>query len=123
MVRVEGPEAIDIDGADDWALCEWHLGRRNILFVVTGNETVGLGHAHNALAVADALTRHRIRFLVDRDSQLALSAIAKRNYDVMIQTRERLEESRHLAPDLVVNDVLERASRTLRPSNETADSW
>ena len=80
VLVLEGPEAIDIDGPEDWALCEWHLGRRDVLFVVTGNQEVGLGHVHNALTVADALTRHRIRFLVDRESGMAADAIRARHH-------------------------------------------
>ncbi len=108
LILVDGGEAIDIDGAEDWALCEWHLGRRDILFVLTGDEIVGLGHAHNALAVADTLTRHRIRFLVDRGSELARATIAARNYEVHVQRREHLEDDvNELAPDLVINDLLD----------------
>ena len=108
LILVEGGEAIDIDGVQDWALCEWHLGRRDILFVLTGDEIVGLGHAHNALAVADTLTRHRIRFLVDRGSELARATIAARNYEVHVQRHERLEDDvNELAPDLVINDLLD----------------
>jgi CMP-N-acetylneuraminic acid synthetase len=108
VIVVEGAEAVDIDTFDDWALCEWHLGHRDVLFVVTGNTDVGLGHAHNALTVADALTRHRIRFLVDSTSQLAATTIAARHHPVVIQTRDTLlDEIVALDPEVVVNDILD----------------
>jgi CMP-N-acetylneuraminic acid synthetase/spore coat polysaccharide biosynthesis predicted glycosyltransferase SpsG len=111
VVLVEGPEAIDIDGPDDWALCEWHLGRKDVLFVVIGDPTVGLGHAYNALAVAGTLTRHRIRFLVERGSELARSTIASRNYEVAVQAHDRLEDDiDELGPDLVINDILDTSA-------------
>jgi CMP-N-acetylneuraminic acid synthetase/spore coat polysaccharide biosynthesis predicted glycosyltransferase SpsG len=108
FVEVDAQEGIDIDGPEDWALCEWHLSRREILFVVTGNAEVGLGHAHNALAVADTLTRHHVRFLVDRGSELAAQVIRARNYEVAVQSREDLaDEVDGLSPDLVINDRLD----------------
>ncbi len=108
LIVVDAREGIDIDGPEDWALCEWHLSRREVLFVVIGNPEVGLGHAHNALAVADTLTRHRVRFLVDRSSALAAQVIRARNYEVVVQSRENLaDDADALSPDLVINDCLD----------------
>src|SRR5690606_531392 len=73
---------IDIDTPDDWAICESRLARRRVLFVVTGNRRLGLGHVHNALLVAGDLAGHDLYFLVDRDSGLAMEEIASRNYPV-----------------------------------------
>jgi spore coat polysaccharide biosynthesis predicted glycosyltransferase SpsG len=105
---VDAQEGIDIDGPDDWALCEWHLSRREVLFVITGNPEVGLGHAHNALAVADTLTRHRVRFLVDATSDLAAQVIKGRNYEVVRQSHVDIaDDVNALDPDLVINDRLD----------------
>jgi CMP-N-acetylneuraminic acid synthetase/spore coat polysaccharide biosynthesis predicted glycosyltransferase SpsG len=115
ILVIDGPEGIDIDGVDDWALCEWHLGRRDVLFVVAGNDRIGLGHAHNALAVADALTRHRIRFLVEKGSDLAARTIAARNYEVVEQTLDRLEDDvAALNPNIVINDRLDTSEGYVR---------
>ena len=79
-----------------------------MLFVVVGNPEVGLGHANNSLAVADALTRHRVRFLVDSTSELAAGFIRARNYEVVIQSREDIaDDVDALDPDLVINDRLD----------------
>ena len=110
IIVVEGPEAIDIDSAEDWALCEWYLGRRDILFVVTGNPTVGLGHAYNAMAVTDGLVRHRVRFLVEAGSELAAEVIRARNYEVHTQrSPDILDDIVALAPDIVINEILDTA--------------
>lgn len=104
-----GPgEAIDIDTSDDWALCEHRLRRRRLLFVVTGNRTVGLGHVHNALLVANDLVEHEIEFLVDAGSELAAREIAARNYPVRVQSRERLVDDVLASDaDAVINDILD----------------
>ncbi len=39
-------EEIDIDTYEDWNLCEYYLSRKHILFVVKGNNIIGLGHVY-----------------------------------------------------------------------------
>lgn len=103
-----GGEEIDIDTPEDWSLCEFHLARRRLLFVVAGNRQVGLGHVHNTLLLANDLVRHRIEFLVQADSQLAFEAIAARNYPVHRQaSADLVDDIAALDPDVVVNDRLD----------------
>ncbi|MFW3346088.1 cytidylyltransferase domain-containing protein [Aliarcobacter butzleri] len=101
-------EEIDIDTYEDWNLCEYHLKRKSILFVITGNEEVGLGHVYNTLLVANDILNHKITFLVDKGSQLAYDKISLKNYPVFIQENEDiLEDIKKLNPDLVINDRLD----------------
>ena len=112
---LHGPEAIDIDNADDWALCEWHLAQRDILFVVAGDEEIGLGHAHNALTVANELVRHRTRFLVTRSSDLARQAIAEHRYEVRQQgDGDLVDEILATGAEVVISDRLDT------PAEDTA---
>ncbi len=101
-------EEIDIDTYEDWNLCEYHLKRKHICFVVTGNHSVGLGHVYNTLLIANDILNHQITFLVDRKSQLAYDKIASKNYPVVMQSQEEIiEDIKRLAPDLVINDRLD----------------
>ena len=101
-------EEIDIDTYEDWNLCEYHLKRKNILFVVTGNDIVGLGHVYNTLLVANDILNHKITFLVDKDSKLAYDKISLKNYPVFIQESENiLDDIKKFNPDLVINDKLD----------------
>jgi CMP-N-acetylneuraminic acid synthetase/spore coat polysaccharide biosynthesis predicted glycosyltransferase SpsG len=101
-------EEIDIDTYEDWNLCEYHLKRQHILFVVTGNSQVGLGHVYNTLLIANDILDHEITFLVDGDSRLAFDKIASKNYPVHIQQHEDiLDDIRAINPDLVINDRLD----------------
>ena len=103
-------EEIDIDTYEDWNLCEYHLKRKNILFVVTGNDIVGLGHVYNTLLVANDILNHKITFLVDKDSKLAYDKISLKNYPVFIQECENiLDDIKKFNPDLVINDRLDTA--------------
>lgn len=101
-------QEIDIDTYDDWNLCEYHIRKKNILFVVTGNNTVGLGHVYNTLLIANDILNHKISFLVDKDSQLAFNKIALKNYPVYIQKEDNIiEDIKKLSPDIIINDILD----------------
>ncbi len=108
LYLLSGGEEIDIDTYEDWSLCEYHLRRKRILFVVTGNAQVGLGHVYNTLIVANDILNHQITFLVERESAMAYEKIASKNYPVLMQgERSLLEEIEAQSPDLVINDRLD----------------
>ena len=101
-------EEIDIDTYEDWNLCEYHLKRKHILFVVTGNNKVGLGHVYNTLLIANDILNHKITFLVDDNSQMAYDKIASKNYPVFIQQEKNiLNDIKKINPNLIINDRLD----------------
>lgn len=101
-------EEIDIDTYEDWHLCEYHLKRKHILFVVTGNSIVGLGHVYNTLLIANDILNHQITFLVDNQSQMAYDKIASNNYPVTIQKEHNiLDDIKKINPDIIINDRLD----------------
>lgn len=101
-------EEIDIDTYEDWNICEYHLKRKHILFVVTGNSEVGLGHVYNTLLVANDILNHQITFLVDKDSKMAYDKIVSKNYPVSIQKYKNIiDDIKTFKPDLVINDRLD----------------
>lgn len=101
-------EEIDIDTYEDWNLCQYHLQRRHILFVVTGNSDVGLGHVYNTLLIANDILNHQITFLVDSESRMAFEKIASKNYPVMMQEHaDILDDVKAINPDLIINDRLD----------------
>ena len=105
---LSGGEEIDIDTYEDWSLCEYYLKRKHILFVVTGNSTVGLGHVYNTLLIANDILNHQITFLVDKDSKMAFDAIKAKNYPVLMQNSENiLDDIKSIAPNIIINDKLD----------------
>jgi len=101
-------ENIDIDTYEDWIICEYYLKKKRILFVVTGNQTVGLGHAYNTLIIANDILNNSIEFIVDKDSRLAFDKIASMNYPVFIQENpDLIEDIASRTPDVVINDILD----------------
>ncbi|BFR50125.1 NTP transferase domain-containing protein [Nitratidesulfovibrio sp. HK-II] len=112
--------AIEINSYQDWWLCEKLLERRHIVFVVAGYPAIGMGHVFRALMLAHEISDHKITFLCTRDSELAVKNIAARDYRTYIQQTDDLatglaQDVLRLAPDLVVNDILDTdASYMLR---------
>ena len=105
---LENGEEIDIDTYEDWNICEYHIRKRHILFVVAGNSKVGLGHVHNTLLIANDILNHRLSFLVDCDSEMAYNKIASKNYPVFKQQHEDIVDDINLLnPDVVINDKLD----------------
>lgn len=105
---LENGEEIDIDTYEDWNLCEYHLKRKHILFVVTGNSIVGLGHVYNTLLIANDILSHQITFLVDNESQMAYDKIASKNYSVYMQKEEYIiNDIKTFSPDLIISDRLD----------------
>jgi len=101
-------EEIDIDTYEDWNLCEYYLKRKHILFVVTGNNTVGLGHVYNTLLIANDILNHQISFLVDKNSRLAYEKISSKNYQVFFQEHKNiLTDIEAINPDVIINDRLD----------------
>lgn len=101
-------EEIDIDTYEDWSLCEYYLAKKKILFVVTGNQKLGLGHVHNTLILANDILNHSIEFLVDKNSELAFQKISTFNYPCFIQEEDNIiDDIKKRNPDLIINDRLD----------------
>ncbi|MFB6258208.1 MAG: cytidylyltransferase domain-containing protein [Flavobacteriales bacterium] len=117
---LEGGEAIDIDTYGDWSLCEHFLGRKRVLFVVSGNERIGLGHVHNVLGIADELTSHEISFLTDKSSGLARDKLEATHFPVEQQEegRDLIDHIDAIRPDAVVNDMLDTSREYVRALKE-----
>ena len=108
LYELNSPESIDIDTYEDWNLCEYYLKRKKILFVVIGNDIVGLGHVYNTLLLANDILEHELLFLVDKDSKLAFDKINSKNYNVLIQRDKNIiEDIKKINPDIVINDILD----------------
>lgn len=108
LYLLSGGEEIDVDTHADWSLCEYHLRRRKVLFVVAGYPAIGLGHVYRTLLLANGIMDHHVSFLVTRESELAYQLISRSNYEVYIQEHEQLlNDVTELLPDVVINDILD----------------
>jgi len=102
-------ESIDIDDFEDWNLCEYYLKRKKVLFVVAGNQKIGMGHVYNVLSIANEILSHQLNFLVLPGSELAHEKITEFNYsaDLLPRNSNLLEEVKSRNPNVVINDILD----------------
>ena len=108
-------ESIDIDDFEDWSLCEFYLKRKLILFVVSGNSEIGMGHVYNTLSIANEILNHTLVFLVDRESKLAYDKISESNYRVYMQEDKTLtEEILAINPDIIIHDCLDTEAEYMK---------
>ena len=115
LALLSGGEEIDIDSYEDWSLCEYYLKRKHILFVVTGNSTVGLGHVYNTLLIANDILNHKVTFLIDKKSELAFNAIKSKNYPVIIQQNDDIiDDVMLINPDIIINDRLDTSKEYMQ---------
>lgn len=111
--------AIEIQGYQDWWICERLLQRRNIVFVVAGFPAIGMGHVFRSLMLAHEISNHKITFVCTEESALAVENIALRDYPLVRQKDEPLSQT-VLAqnPDLVINDFLNTPLAYMRELTE-----
>ena len=102
--------AMEINGYQDWWLCERLLARRHVVFVVAGYPAIGMGHVFRSLMLAHEISHHKVSFVCTRESELAASSIAARDYRTCIQKAELWEDVLALGPDLVINDMLDTSA-------------
>jgi CMP-N-acetylneuraminic acid synthetase/spore coat polysaccharide biosynthesis predicted glycosyltransferase SpsG len=115
LFLVPDQEKTDVDTFEDWSICEFHLKRKKILFVITGYDQVGLGHVYNALAIADEILEHQVIFLVDNQSGLAYDKIKKAHHSVYMQNESNIiDDIKKLDPDIIINDRLDTEETYVR---------
>ena len=108
VLEVDKAEALDIDDHFDWWMVERTLSRRKLAFRVVGDRATGLGHVYRALTLADRLIDHDLHFVIRSDQDLATSLIRSRFYPLtVVEPETELAALRELAPDVIVNDVLD----------------
>jgi CMP-N-acetylneuraminic acid synthetase/spore coat polysaccharide biosynthesis predicted glycosyltransferase SpsG len=106
LYLLDNGEEIDIDTYEDWAICEYLMKRKRIIFVVTGNKEDGLGHVNRSMLLANDILDHEIIFIVNKKSQMAYDIITNNNYKCIL-TDDYLETINNYNPDLIVNDILD----------------
>lgn len=101
-------EGVDIDTPLDWLIAETLMKRLTILFVVSGNEKIGMGHVYRTITLADKFIGHNILFLTWDSDEKALKLIKNHNYKVIITSKEDLLNIiSNIKPDIVINDILD----------------
>ena len=102
-------EGIDIDTYADWQTAESYLGRKQLVYRVTGNDQNGTGHIYRGITLADHLFEHDIIFAVEPDDDIAIDMLKESNYDYRVfdDNAAFVEFVEEISPFVVVNDILD----------------
>ncbi|MFA4646581.1 glycosyltransferase [Pyrococcus kukulkanii] len=101
-------EGLDIDTPIDWLIAETFLRRLKILFVVNGNEKIGMGHIYRTLTLADRFIGHEVLFLTYESNEQAIKVIHDAGYQVIVTSKDNLiKRIAEIHPDIVINDILD----------------
>lgn len=108
FVTLDESEAIDIDSDADWALAEHIMTQKKVAIIVIGSKTIGMGHIYNCLELASELVKHKIRFFIGSQEDLAIQKVTENNYKVSIYNSESelmgfLDD---YSADVIINDTL-----------------
>ncbi len=108
---VPAQRSVDIDTLHDIHVCEALMRSRRIVFAVAGHDRIGLGHAYRALLLAYELVRYAIIFVCEESEDLAIEHIRNYNFTVEVCKKGELGNTiLALAPDLVINDILDTST-------------
>lgn len=119
--EVPTSEGIDIDTYEDWQVAESQLGRKQLVYRVTGSDDTGTGHVYRGITIADQLFEHDIKFVTTVGNDLAIDALAESNYEyhVIEGEDEFVEYVVSNTPEVVVNDVLDTSADYVRRLKHT----
>lgn len=101
-------EAVDIDAASDWVLCEHELKKKRIILRADGYKELGMGHIYHCLTLAYNLTGQELLFVTKEQHEPGLKKLQEANMPVHTITsdEEFMEFVQEWKPDVVVNDCL-----------------
>ena len=112
-------EGLDIDTPLDWLTAETLMRRLKILFIVNGNEKIGMGHVYRTLTLADRLTGHDVFFLTYNSDKKATKLIQDAGYKIInVPQNNLIEKIAEMSPDIVINDVLDTEREYIRKLKE-----
>lgn len=109
IYEVPEQEAIDIDTANDWIVCENILSRKKIVLRADGYKELGMGHIYHCLTLAYNLIGHEIMFVTKAAFQEGVEKLKSTHFPVTVINSDEeffafLETYR---PNIVVNDCLD----------------
>lgn len=112
-------EGLDIDTPLDWLIAETLMRRLRILFVVNGNEKIGMGHIYRTLTLADRFIGHDVFFLTYESNEQTIKLIRDVGYKVIKTSNDHLlEEIAEIQPDILINDILDTDAMYIRKLKE-----
>jgi len=116
VFEVSDDEAVDIDAAIDWNVCQFILERKKIVFRVDGFRERGLGHIYHCLTLAYNMTGHQFMFVTRREHAEGAEKI-RASFMPLTEIGSDADFFTFLdawKPDIVVHDCLDTAEEYMK---------
>ena len=110
LFEVPKDESVDIDTYQDWWIAENFLKKQNIVFIVDGDNEIGLGHIYRGIILADQIIfNHNIFFLINENKKIGIKKIKEYNYPIVTfkDNKELFRILKEINPDIIINDILD----------------
>jgi spore coat polysaccharide biosynthesis predicted glycosyltransferase SpsG/CMP-N-acetylneuraminic acid synthetase len=107
VVTIPHDRALEIRSQQDLWICERLLSRRRIVFVVCGNQRVGMGHIYRVQQLAHEMNNHHTICVCTAGSDLAARVLAENGYETVSQDGALADAVLAQRPDLIINDFLD----------------
>jgi CMP-N-acetylneuraminic acid synthetase/spore coat polysaccharide biosynthesis predicted glycosyltransferase SpsG len=102
-------ESLDIDTVEDLYIARLRLNRGLVVFRITANSTVGTGHMHHCLQLAEQLDNHEILFLLKECDDFAEQTLKRVGWKYKIENDflSDLKSVTGFSNRVLINDVLD----------------
>lgn len=90
LFELKGEERIDIDGYEDWSLCEFYMNRRKVGIFVTASSDVS---PSSFLHYLDSVLLHEIEIYIHPRHSLLIERVENSNFNVNAFGEKELQES------------------------------
>ena len=113
---ISNEEAIDIDDASDWQICENLLSRKRIVLRAHGHRNIGMGHIYHALTLYYNLTGHEVMFVTSSAFSEGVSKLQSCFVPLTLldTDQEFFSFLEAYKPDIVVNDCLDTTAEYIQ---------
>lgn len=109
VFEIPADQAVDIDGPNDWIICEFELKKKKIVFRTDGYKKIGMGHIYRCLTLAYKLVGHDIVFVCNEKYSDGINKIKNSfmSYKIINSDIDFFDFLHDWKADIVVNDCLD----------------
>lgn len=102
-------ETLDIDTVEDLYIAKLRLSKGLVIFRITANSTVGTGHLHHCLQLAEQLDKNEILFLLKDCDEFAIQLLQRIGWKYRIETDfiVDINSVSGVSKKVLINDVLD----------------
>lgn len=121
LFQLPETESLDIDSAEDWALAETRLQRKNIIIRVEGSRSIGLGHVYRGINLASHIMHHNVLFVTSRKNKLGVRKIKENNFPLkeFNSETELIKIIKNFNTHIFINDCLDTDEKYIQHLKKT----